>query len=203
MFVLGKVSNQGFTSVHLSRGEKIAPMIAFDGVFGTMKVAKGAAVAVPTAYAYDVFDATSTVSMSVITPSGESLKNKVAATGYTFTADEYGIYYVSYDVKDSSGNKDTLNYLIVVSDDVAPTLTVNGTYQETYNGKVKILSATATDNVDGELDVTIWIEKTDMTTREVQMDETVSLEKGKYKIVYYAMDENGNFAVQRFDIQVK
>lgn len=203
VFVLGKVSNQGLTSVHLGNGEKISPMIAFDGTFGTMSVAKGYSVEVPTAYAYDVFDAASTVSMSIITPNGEYLQNKAAATEYTFTASDYGIYYVSYDVKDSKGNRDTLNYLIVVSDNVAPTLTVNGTYEAEYKDKVTIHSATATDNVDGELEVTIWIEKADKTTREVQAGETVSLEKGKYKIVYYTMDENGNFAVQRFEIQVK
>ncbi|MBQ8428992.1 MAG: hypothetical protein IJX30_02735 [Clostridia bacterium] len=202
-FILGKVSNQGFTSVHLGKGEKIAPMIAFDGSFGSASVQKDGEVIVPKAYVYDVFDGQSTASISVMTPSGEYLLRNATTDEYTFTASEYGIYYVSYSVRDSKGNRDTLNYLIVVSDDVAPTLTIEGSYQTEYKSKVKICSATAMDNVDGELPVTIWIEKTDKTTREVQAGETVSLEKGNYKIVYYAMDENGNFAVKRFEILVK
>lgn len=203
VFILGEVSNQGFTSVHLRKGEKVAPMIAFEGSFGSTSVAKGSTVTVPMAYAYDVFDAASTVFMSVSTPSGNYLKKKITAQEYSFKADEYGIYYVSYDVKDSKGNRNTLNYLIVVSDDVPPVLTVSGSYAETYKEKVTILSATATDNVNGELSVTVWIEKKDMTTREVQMGETVALEAGKYKIVYYAMDKKGNFAVERFEITVE
>ena len=202
-FVLGKVSNQGLTSVHLSNGEKIAPMIAFDGAFGSMSVEKDSEVVIPTAYVYDVFDGQSMATMSVVTPNGEYLQKNVDTTARSFTASEYGIYYVSYNVRDSKGNRDTLNYLIVVSDNVAPTLTVNGTYKSEYKDKVTVLSAAATDNVDGELSVTVWIEKADKTTREVQAGETVSLEKGTYKIVYYAMDENGNFAVQRFEIKVK
>ncbi|MBQ7912215.1 MAG: hypothetical protein IJ308_00510 [Clostridia bacterium] len=203
VFVLGKVSNQGLTSVHLGKGEKMAPMIAFDGAFGSMSVEKDSEVVIPTAYVYDVFDPKSSATLSIMSPSGEDLLKKAPAEEYVFTASEYGIYYVSYDVRDSKGNTDTLNYLVVITDDVAPTLTVNGTYKTEYKGKVSIYSATATDNVDGELKVTIWVEKSDMTTREVQAGEKVSLEKGSYKIVYYAMDANGNFAVQRFEIQVK
>jgi len=201
--VLGKVSNQGLTSVHLGDGEKIAPMIAFDGAFGSMLVEKDREVLIPTAYVYDVFDGQSMATMSIMAPNGEYLKKNVSTAECKFTASEYGIYYVSYDVRDLKGNRDTINYLIVVSDNIAPALTVNGTYQSEYKGEVTVLSATATDNVDGELPVTIWIEKADKTTREVQVGETVSLEKGTYKIVYYAMDENGNFAVQRFEIKVK
>ena len=201
--LLGKVSNQGLTSVHLGDGEKIAPMIAFDGAFGSMSVEKDSEVLIPTAYVYDVFDGQSMATMSIMAPNGEYLKKNVSTAECKFTASEYGIYYVSYDVRDLKGNRDTINYLIVVSDNIAPALTVNGTYQSEYKGEVTVLSATATDNVDGELPVTIWIEKSDKTTREVQAGETVSLEKGTYKIVYYAMDENGNFAVQRFEIKVK
>ena len=202
-FVLGKVSNQGLTSVHLGKGEKIAPMIAFDGSFGSVSVKKDSTVIVPKAYVYDAFDPQSSATLSIMSPSGEELLKKAPAEEYTFTASEYGIYYVSYDVRDSKGNRDTLNYLVVVSDDVAPTLTVNGTYKTEYKGSVTILSATATDNVDGDLKVTIWVEKSDKTTREVKAGEKLSLEKGSYKIVYYAMDANGNFAVQRFEILVK
>ncbi|MBQ8725961.1 MAG: hypothetical protein IJY84_02530 [Clostridia bacterium] len=202
-FVLNRVSNQGFTSIHLGKGERIAPMIAFDSAFGAGSAQKDSIVKVPKAYAYDVFDSKAYVNMSIVAPNGEFLAKDLSANAFEFTANEYGIYRVTYEVKDSKGNKSNTNYLIVVTDDVAPTVKVNGEYEEEYRGSVKVLSATATDNVDGELTVKVWIEKSDMTTREVGMEQTVTLEKGEYVITYYAMDKNGNFAVKRFKIKVK
>lgn len=202
-FVLGKVSNQGMTSIHLNQGEKIAPMIAFTDAFRAGLVQKDSKVNVPMAYAYDVFDATSEVKMSLITPSGNYLLKNIAVTEYSFTASEYGRYTLKYELRDSKGNMDTITYRLIVSDDVAPVISVDGTYQEEYKGKVQILSATATDNVDGALEVSVWIEDASKTARFVTAGETVSLSKGVYRIVYYTMDENGNFATLRYTITVK
>ncbi len=90
---------------------------------------------------------------------------------------------IEYSVKDSSNNMVTANRRLIVSDDVKPTITLNGDEKITLNigDNYEEKGATASDNCDGNL------------TKSIEIQGSVDTSKvGEYKITYYVKDSNNN-----------
>lgn len=116
------------------------------------------------------------------------ITSSLVITGYV-NADVKGTYYIRYDAKDSHGNNAISVYRqVVVRDTTKPVVTLNG------NAEIKLLygqeyieyGATAVDNYDGELEVTI--------TNTVIIDK-VSPYGEPYVVTYTAYDSSGNVGV--------
>ena len=181
--------------------------MAFDGAISSGIVDLGTSVFVPKAYVYDVLSYSSTIKMSVITPDGSYIYQNVAPRACTIDFTEYGRYRVSYTIADNGGKGQsrTYTYIFDCLDKEPPTITVDGQYNAEYNANkdIAVLQAEATDNYSATT-ITVWIyNNSTMVRTPVSMGEKVKLAAGKYTIVYYATDENGNFATQKFDITVK
>lgn len=117
-----------------------------------------------------------------------NINSSLVITGYV-NEDVKGTYYIRYDAKDSHGNNAISVYRqVVVRDTTKPVVTLNG------NAEIKLLygqeyieyGATAVDNYDGELEVTI--------TNTVIIDK-VSPHGEPYVVTYTAMDSSGNIGV--------
>ena len=82
---------------------------------------------------------------------------------------------------------------------------LDGEYDKEYKAgkKITVIGAQATDNTsDITLTVLLYNQST-MVYTPTKIGDNLKLAAGKYTIVYYATDENGNFATQKFDITVK
>ncbi|MCB9245266.1 MAG: DUF5011 domain-containing protein [Flavobacteriales bacterium] len=110
-----------------------------------------------------------------------------------------GIYYVTYNVSDASGNRavPVTRVVYVVVDQTAPTLTLLGKNPEIIefdpnNSSYMDPGATATDNNDGDL------------TTAIQVSGSVDVFKiGTYQLVYTVQDAQGNMASQTRTVVVQ
>ena len=93
-----------------------------------------------------------------------------------------GTYTITYSATDQAGNSSTATRTVQVQDTISPVITLNGEASITIEqGTVySDLGATATDSVDGTLDVSV--------------SGTVEAEVGEYTLTYTATDAGGNSA---------
>lgn len=204
-FVLNTCSNQKFAASNLAYGDMSEPALALEGVLQDAFIDIGTQMEIPMAYAYDVLSYKSNITMTIETPDGEVLR-KVSPRAYTLVFDKAGKYSVKYDVSDGNRNQFTYEYKFRVLDKVPPVITVNGEYRETYSqkDKIKVLIASVEDN-NGESGATlsVMLENPDLTLSIVNFDDSLSLGKGKYAIMYFATDSDGNVTYKRYAFEVK
>lgn len=120
--------------------------------------------------------------------------------------EEFGTYLVSYVTEDSTGMKASpYNFALRVMDDEAPVLKVNG--KVPLSGKVgtplTLPSAVASDNVDGELAVSILVIEP-YTGHIYNLPTAVFTprRKGYHTVRYYVADANGNVTTADYIIGV-
>ena len=91
-------------------------------------------------------------------------------------------YNITYSASDKAGNSASATRNIVVQDTIAPVITLNGDANVTIDQGLEYsdLGATATDSVDGNL--------------EVSVSGSVGTEIGEYTLTYSAGDAGGNIA---------
>lgn len=205
MFVLDTVSNQRFTTIHLENDEVMMPAIAFEKEMDSKVVKVGDTVSIPLAYAYDVLDSVADIRMSIYAPDGTVLVNNALPTEYSLAIQQYGTYSLVYTLSDSKYNSDRVRYSFVVQDNVPPTITLNGSYDGSYTVKkgVTVIGASVSDNNGDASSLVIWLEYSDLKQVVVSVGQHLSLEAGKYTIVYYAMDSDGNATIQKYQFEVK
>ena len=105
------------------------------------------------------------------------------------SAGTLGIYFVYYDVNDSSGNSATqVNRTVIVQDTTAPVITLNGSDPTTVEvGSVySDDGATALDDVDGDLTASIITDTSAINTNTI----------GTYQVTYDVADNSNNSAIQ-------
>ena len=111
----------------------------------------------------------------------------------TVDTSKAGTYTITYDVSDKVGNKATqitrtvIVKGIVVSDNIAPTIRLNGasTINLVLNATYNELGAVATDNIDGDISANI-----------VKVGTVDTTKVGTYTITYDVSDSAGNPAIQ-------
>ncbi len=203
--VLCGISNQKLAQQNLAYGDMAAPAISVLGELKSKYAALNDVIEIPMVYAYDVLSANATIKMTVTTPDGTVL-DKVTPQTYTLNLNKAGKYQVSYQMSDKNRNSMTQVYEFTVLDEVAPTITLNGTYKTEYKGSVNVLEATIADNNDSatqKVNFMVFIQPTSMKLTKVEMGETLNLSAGKYNIVYYAIDADGNTTIAKYTFKVK
>ena len=202
-FVLDTLGNQSFSRIALPYGDMASPQLSLMGELKSRYVNLNETVNIPMAYAYDVLASKSNIVMTVKKPDGKALLNRVAPQEYSFVCDKPGRYVVSYMMSDQNNNSSTKTYTFTVLDQEAPTLSVNGNYKDTYTGEVEVLEYSVSDNISEGLKSKVFLEYKDMHMVEVKPKDKLNLENGKYAIIYFVKDNDGNTAYQRFEFVVK
>ncbi len=204
----GNDAVETFTIRISEKGEAVdnqAPEITIDGevpASGTV----GSEVKLPSASATDNVDGSVAVHVWVTGPNGEA----VTLTDNTFIPTEKGDYTVVYSASDERGNNSNQTYTVKVFaqgetiDLQAPEITIDGEVPATgtVGSEVKLPSATAQDNLDGQVAVSIEVTGPDGAGVAVKDNAFVPQTAGNYTVTYTASDEAGNDAVETFTIKV-
>ena len=208
--LLGRLWNNSFGNTD---GDYIEPIVRVDSLSVQPKL--GDVVTVPRISAFDVLDSTVQVELTVVHAkgvakeytSGKELSSLVIDlnAAYRFVAEEYGSYEISVYAMDGNWNSFVYTISFTVEATEAPTLTVNGEFESSYEvGKnLSVPSATATDYGGKELRVYVYLIDSCGRYHDLSNGEYVLDESGKYTVVYYTYDEFGNYAKREFKITVK
>ena len=119
------------------------------------------------------------------------ITSSLRITGYVNT-DVKGTYYIKYDATDSHGNNAISMYRqVVVRDTTPPVVTLNGNKEIVllYGQEYIEYGASAIDNYDGEVDVTI--------NNPIVIDKI-----GSYEVSYIAYDESGNRGIATRHVEI-
>ena len=160
---------------------------------------------------------------------GKVLVSGNATEKVEFVLDKAGYYNVTYFAKDTNDNKMSLPYMIMVSDETAPTLTVENSLKSSYQvGEgVKIPTYSATDNgencyihvmvilPDNEMRLLHYVENGEVTSllnkdhniydSNFKADDNtfITAKKGLYILRVVAYDEYYNYTVKEIEFWVK
>ena len=170
------------------------PVLTIDGEV-VKTVYTGSQVTLPTATA-NSGNAQLTVTITV-TYGGE----QVNVENGKFTADQQGTYFVVYSVTDDNLQTAVESFEIVAQNDVeSPVINVEFNVTQINQGQtLELPVATATDNCDGTVQVTVQIKKGEQV---VANSSTVLTEEGVYTVIYTATDKAGNVSTETFEVVV-
>ena len=189
-------------------GDIIGPQLAPTAVLQSGNVAVDTQYTVPTALAMDVLSLGASVSVSFTSPSGKKLlENANCDQAYTFEMDEIGNYKLIFSMEDLNGTIAEEIYTLKAIDQIPPQMTLSGEYKNTYSvgDSVKLLSMTATDNIDAPNEIkfyTVIVNPDHMYLKGKSGEKFTFDVAGIYKIRHCAYDNAGNFAVVEFEITV-
>lgn len=135
--------------------------------------------------------------------SGDNVKlqNVDVDGSYSFILSQYGQYKISYTVE---GYKDPANFLIDVVDRAAPELSVAENFKTSYSLGTKIsLAVSVRDNISDDCKVFVCVERPDgRIFYETNSEYTFNM-KGKYRIIFNAMDQRGNTSQKIYVVNVR
>lgn len=210
--LIQKMNNQNMNASIAE--DKVVPEMCINGKYNEVVIGINDRIKVYSANCGDVLSniAFSGISVtkgeqSVFATDGTSLNNVSFDSEYIVYAKEYGEYIIRYTVIDSQGRKVSYAYKIFVQDKESPIITVSDMSDKSakIGDTVSVsVNSTATDNVDVDLKVYIYIIKPDYTVLAIT-DEGAFFadQKGVYTIRYYAIDGCGNSAVKDYYVNVE
>ena len=225
-----RICNQvmGYNKSSLDKAtDEIKPIIVLDDVF-LLRQKLGTKANIPTAKAFDVLGQISQFTVS-IEMNGQILASGAGNEPLDYKLDKAGSYTVTYFAEDTNGNKMSLPYMILVSDETAPTLTVANSLKNTYGvgEAVTIPTYSATDNgdncyiqvmvrlPDSEIRLLHYVkngEVTSLLSRDSNIYDAnfkandnafITQKKGLYVLRVVAYDEYYNYTVQEYEFKVK
>lgn len=210
------VSIENFGNVNVSLVSDIndltAPQLVVND-FEKTRVNLGDVVKVPTAVASDAISDLKYFKLEIVSPDGSYLlQDGDPMLGYTFTAEQYGVYLVRYLVEDLHYNKPTISaFAVTVVDRIAPEIAISGNIPT--NGEIgrEILfpSFEVSDNLSEEdfLNAYIVVITPRYEYHVVLEEEGVWKYKpvvaGVHTVVYYVEDEDGNVSMKEFDLLIE
>jgi len=193
-----------------AKTDNIAPEI--DTILVGPEVAIGSQFTIPRAFVGDVIDPGVVSYMTVWAPDGTAvtatdgtlLKEVELNKDYTINLPGYGAYEVEFYARDSSNRvqRDRL-YTIRVRDKTPPIITLSGSVSKSYKaGTIVLPTATAADNLDGEVSVSYFL--LDFNGRLIQLDkpEIKAEVAGTYTIRYLAYDKANNLTMDDYTFTV-
>ena len=205
--LFNKLSNQSFNPNAYIVGDNVSSYVYIQGAIEKYKqvTSVGASLLIPSAKAYDVLSDGAEVSLVVTSPSKQKIYNGDISKPYYLTVSEYGMYIISYAVKDAKGNSTSFNYNIELIDRINPVITVKEKPEEEYSvGDILELSeVVVSDNYDVNPVVEVFIKNIETgSVVLVQKDSYEFKEKGKYTLVYKVRDSAYNYASVEYVIEV-
>ena len=227
---LNQLCNQamGYNKSDIQKAmDEIRPIIVLDEAF-LLRQKLGSKANIPTAKAFDVLGQIAEFTVT-IEMNGKLLVSGNANNGVDLVLDKAGYYNVTYFAKDTNGNTMVLPYMIFVSDETAPTLTVENSLKSSYQvGEgVTIPTYSATDNgencyvqvmvilPDNEMRLLHYIENGNVTSllnkehniydSNFKADDNtfITEKKGLYILRVVAYDEYYNYTVREIEFWVK
>ena len=155
--------------------------------------------------------------LSVKNPKGKVIVDKLnllddknAEKKITVKLEEYGAYILSYTAVDCNGGKIYWSQNLNVQDDEKPIIKVKDKMQKeaTVGKKVNVSTASATDNVDGEVQVFVFLENPEgaisiLVGFSKDTYSFVPNMTGTYIVKYVAFDSAQNMTVEMHKIAVK
>lgn len=193
----------------------VAPNIDVIGEYGG-DFALNTVFTIPKVLVYDVLDGDVDAYLTVTKPDG-SVMNTVSGKKLNevivddseneLSLTDYGTYFVTYNAKDSYGNKLNFSYSVRVIDDEEPTITLKNKIASSVKlgEKVYIPSAEVKDNKDVNLKYAVYVFAPnghpytfDLTTAGFIVNAA-----GSYKVIYTATDSEGNVGIRIFTINVE
>ena len=204
---LAEINGQTFT---LLPRDRVAPQVLGSVIRGS--IALGSEVVIRPAVIADVLDPNVEITMSVTAPDGKpavtvdgvSLQNCSVDETYVIRADQYGSYLIRYYAADTSGQKAQPTYGFTVTDTMPPEIELGKHDQTAKQGAtVQLASATATDNIDGNVTVHVTVKTSSGIVYYIKDSRLQCTEKGKYTVSYIAYDAAGNVAYSSYTITVQ
>lgn len=164
----------------------------------------GTKIKIPKATAYDLCSTVATVSVSAEVKLPDGTKQTVTIDeNNEILCDKFGEYTILFKIKDAS-NSYTDKFVYRTIDLINPILTINYIIKPkvVVGTDVLLPKATATDNIDGECDVFVYVEYVNDFTKEIVfMGEKYTFTRlGKYRIHYVTHDSCSNYT--RYIIEV-
>ncbi len=191
--------------------DRFAPQIIVETMSGDR--GKGDRFTLEGAFAYDVLDPITVVTLDVTGPDGAYVtdENGVVLDGsqdvtkdYSFVIEELGDYVIRYVIKDGKGKTDNYVYAITAKDVTGPTITLLKHKDSVKAGETVTLAGTeVTDNITEECTVVAYVfdpEGANITVTDGKFEAAVA---GVYTVRYMAFDEDGNYAFASYEINVK
>ena len=209
--------------------DEIKPVIFLSEEF-QIRQKLGTEAKIPTAVAYDVLGQISEFTITVKKmPEGTVIASGSANDPVKLVLNDAGNYLVTYYAKDSNGKYTDISYSMMVADETAPTLSVDGSLKSEYKvgDKISIPAYSATDNGENcyvqvelilpnnEVRLLHYSENGEVTSllsgenklynSSFKVDEnTFVVEKaGKYTLRFLAYDEYYNTVVKEITFIVK
>ena len=167
------------------------------------------------AFAIDVLDPEVTGHLTVKGPDGSIITSRDGIAlnqvsydrSYDIRLNQYGSYLVTYTARDTNGSGlATYTYSLLVLDTEKPVITLDGDLDETgtLNEAFSIPSATATDTVDGSLEVFYFVVLPNGQIVYLDGQDTFTPDViGLHKVRYFSVDASGNYAYVDVMIDVK
>lgn len=180
--------------------DKVAPMVLYSRVIEKNAfVSVNSTIIIPAATAYDLRATSASVKITVLNPSSESVYTATNPTSEKLlTLTEVGTYVIQVEAEDANGGSGSYMYYYKVVDETAPVLTIEKTIvsELKLGSAIRLPNATATDNMDGECKVFVYISNLqDGNVFEMKLDEVFVFNKtGEYMIRYFTYDSDYNMA---------
>ncbi len=163
--------------------------------------------------AMDVLDPMCKLSFVITTPSGYYKdKNGNVFDGttscdatYEIEFTEIGEYYFEWLAEDGSGRSTTYSFGVEVVDNESPVISLtNVKYSAKLNETVSLAKYAVKDNVskDADIEVYVFVQDEALNMINVKNGNYKFTQKGIYRVIYYAMDEQGNAGYNEYLITV-
>lgn len=205
------VNNLNGQTVNNATMDRFAPQLLVDTNSGDRGL--GEKITLRGAFAYDVLNPTTSLSLDITDPSGAYVtdENGVCLDGTqdatkdcTFAVDQYGDYVIQYIITDGTGKTDYYVYAITVKDVIGPTITLLKHAETAKTGDtVKLAGTEVKDNITAECPVYAYVYDPEGVSVNVTDGKFEATVPGVYTVGYLAFDENGNSAFAFYKIDVR
>ncbi len=206
--VIKNLNGQTFNNATMDR---FAPQILVDTKSGDR--AKGEKVTLTGAFAYDVLQPITKLTLEVTDPNGSYVKDENgvvldgtqdATKNYTFVMDQYGDYVIRYVITDGSGKSDNYVYAISAKDVTGPTITLLQHTDVAKKGDTVTVAGTQVkDNITANCTVVAYAFNPQGESVKITDGKFQATMSGIYEVRYMAFDEDGNYAFVSYKIDVK
>ena len=205
--VMKDIGNQSLNAGS-SWKDNIAPMVSLSRELPSYAfISVNSAFIVPSMAAYDLRSFGAKVVVQVLYDGAVIYTAENPTEEKLITADKVGTYTIIVTPTDAGNKSQPYRFIYKTVDETAPVLTVEKTIIDEIDNGTTILvpNATATDNVDAECKVYVYITKLETgKVYEVAMGETFQFTiTGNYQLRYFAYDSDYNCAEYVMNIKVK
>ena len=179
----------------------MGPMLySKDFRLGNANVEKGYTLDVSSLAAYDVLNASSSVSVTLTKPDGtKAYENCEPMKAPKYMLSDIGVYALKIVARDGNGAATTLTCRFAVEDDSAPEISVSGKIAEAAKCGETIALPSASASDESGVTIRVYVFRPDGTIDIIGEGKTTYagggyrfVRSGAHRIVYLAEDEYGN-----------